>query len=258
MTVKIAAFDIDGTLRRGGTIADKDIAAIDAWRSAGHLAISATGRSRSSLGRALAGIDITFDFNVLSNGGAATSRDDELLFGHPISPALVAEAVREFSDVDGIAVYGTTFDAHDGVFANNTAIAGVGSPLARGFISMTPEDIHDHQFGVVPLWVPDNPELRIQLIERIEAVLPHATYTTNHEFVDIIAPGVSKGTGIHQLLEIAKIESCELYTFGDSWNDLPMHEVADHSHSFTISPDDVQQSTDHVIEHVADVLGNYI
>lgn len=53
--MKVAAFDFDGTLRRGpknhAAINTDDIAAIDAWRDAGHLAISATGRSRSSLAR---------------------------------------------------------------------------------------------------------------------------------------------------------------------------------------------------------------
>ncbi|WP_018297688.1 HAD family hydrolase [Corynebacterium lubricantis] len=258
MTVKVAAFDIDGTLRRGGDIAAKDIAAIDAWRNAGHLAISATGRSRSSLSRALHGIDISFDYNVLSNGGAGTTRDDELLFGHPIDSDMVHEAVTEFQDVEGIAVYGTTFGPRDGIFTNNTAIPGVGSSLAQGFIPMTRADITDHQFGVVPLWVPDNPALRVELIERIHTQLPHATYTTNHEFVDIIAPGVNKGKGILQVMELAGIDSFELYTFGDSWNDLPMHEVAHHSHSFTLSPDDVQHATDHVIEHVADALLEYV
>ena len=54
--MKIAAFDFDGTLHHS-TDTDTgehgfdpaDMAAIQAWRDAGHIAISATGRSRTAL-----------------------------------------------------------------------------------------------------------------------------------------------------------------------------------------------------------------
>ena len=75
-----------------------------------------------------------------------------------------------------------------------------------------------------------------------------------------MAPGRSKGTGILELFEILDInrDDVELYTFGDSWNDLTMHALADHSHSFDHSPADVKAATDHVIGSVAEVLDEYI
>ena len=53
-------------------------------------------------------------------------------------------------------------------------------------------------------------------------------------------------------------EDVELYTFGDSWNDLSMHDTADLSHSFLHSPEDVKAATNHVIGAVADALPRYM
>ena len=47
--MKIAAFDIDGTLLFPDGIAAADVAAIRAWQDAGHLAVAATGKSLSAL-----------------------------------------------------------------------------------------------------------------------------------------------------------------------------------------------------------------
>ena len=78
----------------------------------------------------------------------------------------------------------------------------------------------------------------------------------NQEYVDIMAPGRTKGAGVIELIErlgFARAD-VELYTFGDSWNDMSMHAIADHSYSFTHSPADVRAATDHVISRVADAL----
>ncbi|WP_241228397.1 hypothetical protein [Corynebacterium hylobatis] len=46
----------------------------------------------------------------------------------------------------------------------------------------------------------------------------------------------------------------EIHTFGDSWNDLPMHAIADRSYSFPWSPEEVYAATDEVIDSVAETL----
>ncbi|WIM68178.1 HAD family hydrolase [Corynebacterium breve] len=255
MPVKIAALDFDGTLHRGGTIAPQDIAAIDAWRKAGHLAISATGRSRSSLTRGLTGLNRTFDYNVLSNGGSSTDAENNLLFGHPLPSSAVRTLVSTFHQLDGLAVYGTTLGDNDGVFSNNTGQKR--NKLTEGFIEMTVDDIPFHDFAVVPFWVPTDMNLREIVIDWIRKHLPHVAITTNHNFIDIMAAGVNKGSGIQQLLAYLGINDYELYTFGDSWNDIPMHEIAHRSHSFDFSPTDVKDASHQVIRRVSDCLMDY-
>ena len=121
---------------------------------------------------------------------------------------------------------------------------------------MTRADIPEHQFAVVPIWVPTDEALRREVVAWGESLAGDYTVAQNQQYVDIMAPGRTKGAGILELLDRLHIDRAdvELYTFGDSWNDMSMHAIADHSYGFTHSPADVRAATDHVIRRVADAL----
>ncbi|MDK8240474.1 HAD family hydrolase [Corynebacterium coyleae] len=256
--MKVAAFDFDGTLHHPPHGFDQeDIAAIDAWRNAGHLAISATGRSRTALAHGMAGSTLAFDYQVLSNGASATDgANRDLLFSHELDGAVLRAAVEQFGEREGLAIFGTTIGRVDGVFANNT---GRTHDFTAHFTPMGIRDIPDHQFAVIPFWIPDNDALRAEVIAWATK-LGDVEVAQNQDYIDLMAPGRSKGSGILELFEVLGInrDGVELYTFGDSWNDLSMHTLADHSHCFHHSPTDVKAATDHVIGSVAEVLDEYI
>ena len=257
VSMKIAAFDFDGTLHHPDEpkgFSPADLAAIRAWREAGHLAISATGRSRSALAYGMRGSTLAFDYQVLSNGASAATGDNrELIFGYTIDPDVLLAAIDTFGERAGLAIYGTTIGPIDGVFADNTS--GV-SHFTEHFTPMTRADIPEHQFAVVPIWVPTDEALRREVVAWGESLAGNYTVAQNQQYVDIMAPGRTKGAGILELLARLGIDraNVELFTFGDSWNDMSMHTIADHSHSFTHSPADVRAATDHVIRRVADAL----
>lgn len=256
--MKVAAFDFDGTLHHPGLgFRPEDIAAIDAWRAAGHLAISATGRSRSALAHGMRGSGLTFDYCVLSNGGSATDgANRELLFGYEVDGAVVRQTIDAYGTHPGLAIFGTTLGHVDGVFANNT---GADHDFTAHFSPMTVADIPLHRFAVVPIWVPGRARLRAEIVDWAQA-LGTVEVAQNQDYIDLMAPGRSKGAGILQLLDVLRLprDTVELYTFGDSWNDLTMHALADCSHSFPHSPAEVRAATDRVIGAVSDVLGGYM
>lgn len=256
--MKVAAFDFDGTLHHPPHGFDpKDVAAIDAWRKAGHLAISATGRSRTALAHGMAGSPLKFDYQVLSNGGSATDgANTELIFGHEVSGDVLRAALNAFGSRPGLAIFGTTLGHVDGVFSNTT---GASHDFTAHFTPMTLADIPDHRFAVIPIWVPGRSRLRAEVVEWAQA-LGSVEVAQNQDYIDLMAPGRSKGAGIAQLLDELRIprQSIQLYTFGDSWNDLPMHAIADVSHSFHHSPDEVRGATDRVIGSVSEVLREYL
>ncbi len=85
---------------------------------------------------------------------------------------------------------------------------------------------------------------------------PEVDVMPNQMFIDLLPTGVSKGAGLGQLISHLGMERTEvtLHTFGDSWNDLSMHAIADRSYAFPWSPDEVMDAADEVIESVAPVL----
>ena len=104
--MKVAAFDFDGTLHHPPHGFDQeDIAAIDAWRNAGHLAISATGRSRTALAHGMADSTLAFDYQVLSNGASATDgANRHLIFSHELDGAVLRAAVEQFGELSLIHI----------------------------------------------------------------------------------------------------------------------------------------------------------
>lgn len=264
--MKVAVFDFDGTLHHPGAgISAADVAALRAWREAGHVSMCATGRSRSKLARGLAGAEGLFDFHVLSNGSAATTVDDQLLYTHPVPNHVITEAVARFGTTPGLAVCGTTWGDNDAIFADTTAdlSAEDGRNLIAGFTTMSAADIPAHEFALLVFWLPHTaattPANTTEIIAWAEAH-PEVNYARNANFVDVMAPGRDKAAGIIDVLAHLGHDRAdvELYTFGDSWNDLPMHAIADVSHSFPYSPADVQSATDHVIESVGETLLSYL
>ena len=124
---------------------------------------------------------------------------------------------------------------------------------------MTDADIDHHRFAVIPVWVPDDEGLRTEVVAWAER-LGSVSVAQNQDYVDIMAPGRTKGSGIAELLSTIGLNrtDIELITFGDSWNDLPMHKIADVSYSFPHSPLEVQQATDGVVGSVAEGLRRHL
>lgn len=256
--MKVAALDFDGTLHHPPQgFREEDIAAIDAWRNAGHLVISATGRSRSALAYAMTDSALRFDYRVLSNGGSATTGDGtELIYGYDIDGDILRAVLSQFGTREGLAIFGTTLGRIDGTFANTT---GSDHPFTAHFTPMTDADIDHHRFAVIPVWVPDDEDLRAEVVAWAEG-LGSVSVAQNQDYVDIMAPGRTKGSGIAELLSTVGFNrtDIELITFGDSWNDLSMHDIADVSYSFPHSPLEVQQATDHVVATVAEGLRRHM
>lgn len=253
--MKIAAFDLDGTLLFPTGIDDDVLHAIRVWQEAGHLAVAATGKSRAALAHALAPYDLSFDYSVLFTGAAATDRDGRYVFSRTIPSAAVREIITPLVDDPAIAVYGTTLRGRDALLSRQPAELGE-STILRDFIRLPADEIDRHEFAGLPIWVPGDPARRLRLRDQITSSFPDVGVQINQNFLDVIPAGTDKGRGLMQVIANLGISrpEVELITFGDAFNDLPMHSIADRSYSFPWSPDEVVAATDAVIASVAGQL----
>lgn len=250
--MKIAAFDLDGTLLFPGGIAEDSLQAIRAWQEAGHLAVAATGKSRAALAHALTPYELSFDYSVVFTGAAATNRDGRYIFTDTIPTAAVRGIITPLIHDPAIAVYGTTLHSRDVLLSPRPAQLD-GSTILQDFIRLPPGEIDRHEFAGIPIWVPGESERRLGLRDHIIASFPDTGVQVNQNFLDVVPVGTDKGRALLQViadLSLARDE-VELLTFGDSWNDLPMHALADRSYCFPWSPPEVIGSTDEVIDSVA-------
>ena len=68
----------------------------------------------------------------------------------------------------------------------------------------------------------------------------------NQEFLDVVPAGSSKGAGLASLVGLlvaddgpCRGERIETWSAGDSWNDISMHESADHAVAMDGAPPEV-------------------
>ena len=99
----------------------------------------------------------------------------------------------------------------------------------------------------VPLWIPDAQVREAAYTWILERFGDSVDCHKNQDFLDIVPPACTKGTGLQHLVEYLQSEhpgtSYEVHTIGDSWNDIDMHRYADRSASFSYSPDEVKAVT---------------
>lgn len=254
MTPKLMAFDLDGTLVFDGAIAQESVDAIHAWQDAGNLAVWATGKSIAATKFALRETDLRFDYYVLYTGGAVTDADFGVLMSHTLPNDAVRTIVETMTQTEGVAVYGTALDAPSDVQFPSTT-GNKSSSILAYFEPMEIADIPRHEFVGIPLWI-ENDDAALERTRSwlLEDFAGQLDCHRNQDFLDIVPPDCTKGTGLEWLDDAHLGDRYETYSIGDSWNDLAMHAWARHSASFGYSPDDVKAATDVVVDTTAEYI----
>lgn len=252
--MKIAAFDIDGTLLFPDGIAAEDVAAIRAWQDAGHLAVAATGKSLSALQQVVEPHDLVFDYSVVFTGAGVADRSGDYLFSRTVPTPSLRDILTPLLADPTVAVYATTLHGPDVLLSEQPA--RLSGTILREWERMDIAELDAHDVACIPVWVPDNPARQRQLREDILAACPDVAVHINRTFLDIVPAGLDKATGVAEVIADLRLprEEVRLYSFGDSWNDLALHAVADRSHAFGWSPDEVMDAADEVLESVAPTL----
>lgn len=242
---KLMSFDLDGTLVFNREIEEANIGAIRKWQDAGHIAVCNTGKSIFATKVALKPYDVAFDYFVLYTGAVICDRDFNILEKKTLPLSIVQKVYKRLSAMDNVAVFATTLDQD---FELVNRVGGV-SNILPAFESLNPQYIPHHEYVGVPIWSPD-PNVRAEIFAWIlDEFGSELDCHRNLDFLDIVPKNSTKGSGLEMLLEQQFAHNRpEVFTIGDSWNDLEMHRMADHAASFSYSPADVRAATEHVVE----------
>lgn len=252
--VRLLSTDMDGTIVFGGKVSDDDVAAMRRWREAGGLLVMNTGRSNTALASALDGFGIDYDYAVLYTGAVILDGADRVLQARTLPLPVVREVVEEMCRHDPITVFVTTMAGDLQVYDT------IGSPteLLTLFRRGSLEDLGGREVVGVPLRVSSvevGIELQALVRERWGGVVDGAR---NQDFLDLIPHGATKGAGLSDLVRLltgpgGRFEGrrIETYTLGDSWNDLPMHAVADHPTAMEVSAPEVTQACETAVPSLA-------
>ena len=216
---KLMAFDLDGTILFNRAVDPANEQAIARWQAEGNLAVSCTGKSIFAAQLALNPTAIRFDYHVLYTGAVITDRQYRVIYHQPLPVSIVQACYEHFSTVDGVALFATTLD-NDYSLCDRV---GSSTNILPKFTPLPANDLQNHEYVGVPLWIPDAQVRQAAYTWILERFGDSVDCHKNQDFLDIVPPACTKGTG--------------------SWNDIDMHRYADRSASFSYSPDDVKAVT---------------
>lgn len=250
--MKIAALDMDGTVYVNEGISKAVKEAIATWRAAGHLAVSATGKSIANARNTLEPFGVELDYHVLYNGTVITGGDYSILHEEHLPSDIVQAVIDRFTGLP-LNIYLTGLSGADQVAWDG--LAGRESSMVANAEVVEPGDVAKRSTVLMSLWMPGNPELRREVDEWVRTNCAVES-SFNCDFYDIMPPGHNKGEGLTRLLSHLGHEEAELYTFGDSFNDLSMHSIA--TESFTFPGTQIADKVDHVVPDVATGLNSLL
>ncbi len=252
--MKIAAFDLDGTIYLDRHITPQVCEAIAAWRAAGHLAVSASGKSIDSAMTALVPHGVEMDYHVLYNGTVITDPQYRVLDQAHLPADAVADIVGRFHGTEGLNIYTTGLKGPD-------TLVWRGVEGAENNFITNPAEAEElpEQVVLLCMWAPGKEELQQEIAAWVHERFPFDT-SFNTGFFDIMPAGFNKGTGLTRLLDLVGYsrDQVELYTFGDSNNDIPMHQLADAAFSFPHATAATQAVADEIVPEVSGVLRRLI
>ena len=248
---KLRATDLDGTIVFDRTISDTDLAAMARWRDAGHLLVVDTGKSVFATRDVLDPIGMAFDYGVVFTGAVLVDGSYEVLSARFIPEGVAQEVAAGLVGLPGVTTFATTIDK-DYVLSDNI---GEVSPILAVFEDLDVGQMAAHQFIGVPMRVIDDGErdrLQTELTRRWAGVLD---CHRNQEFLDLVPAGSTKGAGLTTLLAGPLAgEELEVWTIGDSWNDIDMHQIADHAVALPWSPPEVSAVCGRTVATMAELI----
>ena len=286
MPRRLISTDLDGTIVFNGTISLRDREAMARWRAAGNLLVINTGRSVSALEHVVVPMGLEFDNAILYTGAAIVDEDIRVQCSTAL-PAGVVEDILDFVEgAPGVTVFTTGLD--EDLLIYDTI--GSGSELLTLFRPATRRELDGREVIGVPMRFTD-PEMaartEIYLHRRWEG---QAVGFRNQDFIDVVPASASKGEGLRRLVASraeppagetdgrtgeastgeaseapvggsaglgvgpGTAELVETWSIGDSWNDISMHQAADHSYALPWSPPEVVAQCDGTVSSLADLI----
>ena len=254
---QLIATDLDGTILFDRKVSPADLDAMRRWRAAGNLLVVDTGKSVFAPRDTFEPLGVVFDYAVAFTGAVLIDGGYRVLSSRFLPEGLAHEIVMDLQGVDGLTVFATTLETDHIVTDTYHEV----SPILQVFVPMPPEEMAGHRFIGVPMRVRDD-DVRERLVlrlserwgERIEVV-------RNQEFLDVVPAGSSKGAGLASLVGLlvsddgpCRGERIETWSIGDSWNDISMHEAADHAVAMPWSPAEVAAVCECTVRSMAELV----
>lgn len=250
MKIRLIAIDIDDTLVNDQLdIVPANAAAIREAVAAGVYVTLATGRMFASMERYARELGLDPATNLISyNGALVRNLRGEDFLHRPVPKSLVIELAKLAREVNGtLNVY-----VNDRLYVEKindavelyTQIAGVQANPVHDLVAFA-HDLPDDGGSTKALMIFDEIEAE-QWEKRLQQMYKGQLEVVRSKpyFLELMAPGVSKGEALRQLAASLGIEREQVMAIGDSYNDISMLKYAGLGVAVENAPDIVRKVAD--------------
>jgi len=253
---KLLVVDIDGTLLgRERNISVEDREALAKVRQSGIMVSLSTGRAvkacRSIIDQlSLDGYHIFFD-------GALVSSLGEEVYAEPLDSGVVREAV-EFAHLHNIdlELYSVThYFVERETWSTEARRRFFGiEPTIIDFTNLWEQEriIKGGLATVTPQQVAKVRSFRLRFDRSLRFSVARSPAFPGVEFINVLAPGVSKGKALEALASHLGVSLSEVAAIGDGINDIPLLSLAGLAVAMDNAPDEVKAVAHHVTKDVGD------
>jgi HAD-superfamily hydrolase, subfamily IIB len=213
--VKIIASDYDGTLRHGHGISEADRNAVKTWREAGNLFGIVTGRSRDML-KTVEDDKLDIDFVIIYNGVEIydiqgnlkkrfTGQSDRF---YELLPFILRKKGDWAEFITNEQIYYLTYGDEPDTSRNNWYKGEIVKDL-REFMQIY--SLYDTEAEAL--------EVSVNLNECFSDIV---SPLVNGRWLNATPSGINKASGVAEYAKIMGVPKENIYTIGDSYNDLDM------------------------------------
>lgn len=222
--MKLLVSDFDGTLFRNWKITPEEIEAIKEWRNRGNLFAIATGRQWYDLMDREIGDNV--DYIIFASGAKIVDKDRKLIYKNGIDISLFDEILRIADDYE------------------------------PNGCEYTDDDKELHQMTV---WFKNLDEARVfkKGLEKKYGDILNIFENRAGIGMDVVSITSTKTTGIYELAKIHSIEKENIYTVGDSPNDIDMIKEFN-GYCVASADEDIKAETQHICPDLAQMIHEII
>ena len=256
--MKLLACDLDGTLveTEKNFIRKDNIEAIKRLRNKGHKFIISTGRDIKGIKSIFNdNNDVEFDYLVLCNGALILDNNFNEIYKNTLPHHVVKSVYNDIYKVntDKDAAMYVTYEDTSSVFY--TGCNKEFKDFLGAFENVNNESevfSKEREYNLISIFSKSsNYEIAECLKEKlVETFGDSYGIFRNQAFVDMVGKDCSKGSGLKKILEMENWDINNLYTIGDSYNDISMFEITDNSFTFNHVEDGVKAKANHTVDFV--------
>ncbi|MDK2817890.1 MAG: HAD-IIB family hydrolase [Spirochaetota bacterium] len=266
MKQKLLACDIDGTLVHNHKqfISKEDLDAIKKFREAGNLFTLCTGRTLVWTLPLIEQFEVQTDGLILCNGSMIYKTNPNSLLNiveienSSISNKIGLEILEYFYHLKNYTIYwddGTmTYEIADRLLSKISTIIQENHSIHINITEALTQTTNFVTIGATPMsCILEEAEQTKKTI--LEKWGDHVTAFRNQYFIDIAPKDASKGNGIIKFQSHLP-HDIEIYSVGDSFNDLPMFETVGKSNAFLMANGEssLTKYASHTVKSVAECI----